>query len=212
VLGSILWWRKSQSLTDQIQVLNLELLKRQLKPISPEDFKSKLSEIDKEESELSGERLTERVYTKLRNDVSDIENKLEGKLTECFSDTHTILSNRQFGPVILDLILLARKPEYSDYLIELKHIRKGFKYGWLRDNALKQLIASDLYQRDTNRYPIPILFIMSRRELLKITPTGEYNKRLHDDYLIGKSKLKVSFVAYEDIDSIECTNLRNLIF
>jgi hypothetical protein len=210
LLGAVFWWRKSQRFTDQLNELNLELLKRQLKPASAEEIKEKVEET-KAEVEEPIEEIQERLLTGLRFDVVEFEGKLQQKLSHCFKDTHEVLSNQRLGSVIFDYVLLAKSPTQSDYVLEIKHLRFGFKFGWLRDNAVKQVFAGALYQKDSNRQVVPVLLVIAPKKLLEKTPTDDYVNKIKKDILVRYSQVTVSFLASEEVDSIECSQLRKLI-
>lgn len=214
-LGGFLWWRKSQSLTDEYNKLNLELLKRQLKPASTEELQEKVAEAKAEIDEVEPfeplEGTKERLTTSLRFDVIEFESKLKDKLSSCFLNTHEILVDQRLGSAMFDYVLLSKHPSIPDYVIETKYLRYGFQYGWLKDNAIKQVLAATLYQKDAHRKVVPVLLVAAPKELLKRTSTDNYIKRIKNDPIVRSSNVTVSFLDTEEMDSLDCSQLHKLI-
>jgi hypothetical protein len=196
--GGFMWFNRSQRITD-------ELNKRQLSPLTSAEVKEQKTEEAKAELLEDTENISDLVRSTL-----GAEEKLVVALRRCFGETHEVLANRRLGSVIFDVVLLARSNAHKDYIVEIKTVRRGFKYGWVRDNIIKMVYANLLYQKDMNRESVPILFIVGSEKVLSAVDMQDYAGRIHQEVTSLNSKATIAF-AYEDrLDSLTCEHLREM--
>lgn len=170
-IGGVMWFLKTQKILDKLNELNVKVLENQLGVSSPEEAKVRREEEIKAQYESDeegkvvsklkeGEPLAPSRISELAEVASRIERRITGLLVTCSAQTHTILHERRLGPVVIDIVMASKTRLHTDYIIEVKYIRTGFKYNWLRDNALKTVYANQVYQQETNRPSVPVLFIV----------------------------------------------------
>ena len=126
-----------------------------------------------------------------------------------FSDTHSILPERRLGPIPLDIVM-ASKTSKPDYIFEVKYIRKGFKYSWLRDNAQKIVYARYSYEQETKRTAIPVLFIVGQ-ETMTPSPSGvaNYISRVQSEMFSPNSQVLIVFCTETEFYNMDCSKLRS---
>jgi hypothetical protein len=222
IAGGIMWYRKTQMPLERITGLNIKFLEKQLTPFSHEEIKVQKEEEIKAQLEVEIQESHEQEYTPELEEVLKpdnvnrlvesailIEKRLTGLLTSCFSNSHTILPHRRLGPIALDIVM-ASKTTASDYIFEVKYIRKGFKYFWLRDNILKFIYANNSYQKETNRKAIPVLFIVGNEKMTpSLVDVKKYIYRLQSELDNLESQASVVFVPEAEFYSMDCSKLKS---
>ncbi|GEM_PF-1499902 len=220
--GSAMWYRKTQLSLDKLAELNIKTLEKQLGVSSEQEIKVEHEQEIKAQLEIDsqeglGREITPELDEVLKPDNINsivesairIEKRVTGLLVSCFSDTHTILPERRLGPIALDIVM-ASKTSKPDYIFEVKYIRKGFKYPWLRDNAQKIIYANRSYQQETNRTAIPVLFIVGQE---KMTPSPveveKYILRVQNEISSPNYQVLIVFFTENEFYNMSCAKLKS---
>jgi hypothetical protein len=90
--------------------------------------------------------------------------------------------------VELDILLIGNGVLAKDYIIEVKYIRKGFNFGWLREAFLKNIYAKSVYSQITNRMPNTILLIVIEPKAYDENKYSRLLQRLNDEPEARKGK------------------------
>ncbi len=203
--GGFMWFNKSQRITDELNQINKKLLEKQLSPLTSTEVTERKTEEAKAELIEGAENIGEVVRNAL-----GAEEKLVAALRRCFGQTHEVLANRRLGSVTFDVVLLAKESTYKDFIVDIKTVRKGFKYAWVRDNVIKMVYASLLYQKDMNRESVPILFIIGPERLLSTVDMEDYTGRINREVTSLSSRATIAFAIEEELDSLTCDHLREM--
>jgi hypothetical protein len=222
IVGSVMWYRKTQLPIDKLAELNIKTLEKQLAVSSPEEVKVQREEeiiaqlevespadFEREStSELDEILVPDNINNMVESSIR-IERRVTGLLVSCFSETHTIFPERRLGPIAFDVVM-ASKTSKPDYIFEIKYIRKGFKYNWLRDNVQKILYANRSYEQETNRKAIPVLLIVGNENMTP-SPTllEKYINRVQDEMISLNSQVLVVFIPELEFYNMDCTKLKS---
>lgn len=205
VLGGMLWWRKGQKVQDEMQQVNLALMRQQLETATREEVED--ARIEEAKLEYSDPNVIDEVVTK----VATIEEELTNKLKRCYASVFYVLANQRLGDTIFDIILLSRDRFRKSLILELKYAGKEFNYGWLRRGALQLSNKNRLYQLDANQIPISILLVVAPEKVLSATDTSSYAERIVRDRVFRKGKSRILFLAEEELEKLTCSRLADLL-
>lgn len=216
VYGVWKWLTGTQRFLEKYNTLKLELLEGQLPPISLEETKAtKVKEITAQ-LEADDEILPDAENLLLVKDITinkvikaayDAENHIRNLLIECFKSSHKILTERRLGAASFDIVLLDKSDKAKDYVFEIKYIRKGFKYNWLRDNNLKMIIASELYQKELLREVTPVLFVVIPKNISVIT-TEIYLAEIRQENENQDIQSIVLLMTENQLEALSCEKLK----
>ena len=123
------------------------------------------------------------------------------------------MHERRLGPVVLDIVMASKTRLHTDLVIEVKYIRTGFKYNWLRDNALKTVYANQVYQQETNRTSVPILFIVGADStaLPSDVEKQRYLSRIESELNTLDSKALIVMVTESELYNTDGMKLKSLL-
>ena len=174
IIGSRNWYRKTQMHLDRFNELNVKSLEQQLISVSAEVVRVRQEQeiiedleaenIEENENKTSSD-MSDKPHpvniNKLVDSAVKVEKDLAVLLDSCFEDTHIVWTDRKFGNVFFDIVMTSNSLIIGEhYVFEVKYIRSGFKYSWLRDNLFKIVYASQFFQEKTNTRTVPVLFIV----------------------------------------------------
>ena len=209
-VGIFMWWSRSQRLVDMRQQLELRNIERALTPAQQKDVEVKM--LAEASDELEGvPEVAMHTYTL---DSSRIEKRIAHILEECYGEDHKLLSNQQIGHALFDFLLLSRKSPlsvYRNYTIEVKYVRRGFKFGWLRDNLLKALYLSDIFEKETELPSFPVLMVVDGGDVLSRTAIRTYTDRLKAEMKSLGASASMVFISEAELDRMPCDRLMTLI-
>lgn len=207
VFGGYKWWSKTQTVLDELNELNKEIQKRKLDELTP-------TELDEKRAEDARAELVEDTDFTIKNIVESAlraEEEIAGLMQKCLYPRYEVLRNRRLGSVYFDIVLLANNPGDKDFIIEIKYIRKGFKYGWLRDNAMKQIYSNQIYENETGRSSIPILYVIGAVDVLSGIATQEYRARINQEVARLDSQIIFVFRDEDKVASDDCGEMYRTI-
>jgi hypothetical protein len=177
-LGLFLWWRRQQT-QDTKENLELEKLKRELKPLTKEQSQEKAvaesseyAALSEQEENSSGpQRISmDRQSRKKVSDYQKNEELVLDKLEQANSANYEILKERALGAAQYDAVLLSKLLSKPDIIVEVKIIRKGFHWSWLSSVIKVLALSVDFYSTRTRR--------KARGLLLVVAPTHVLNQDL----------------------------------
>ena len=218
IKGSVLWYSNTQKVIDATMDADLGLKQSQLKSLTENQREKELesdaivdlensSKITADDERPILEQIDSRDVGNFVSSAFKVENQLISLMTTCFSSNFDVLANQRMSDVNFDTILRAKDRFTKDRVIEIKYVRRGFKYGWLRDNALKIFYANKIYQKEQNRIPIPILIVVSSKQILESPDKLEYMKRIKEELSVQKIRTRIVFINEEDLDNLSCERL-----
>lgn len=216
LVGGMNWLNRTQKILDKVNELNLKILEQQLSSMTPEEARAQKEEEVKAQIEEYVEAPAERSTLEpdtlggLVQSAYRVEKQLSDSLKRCFGTSHTVLTERQLGAATLDVVLLARKEPDKDYIFEVKYIRKGFKYNWLRDNVEKVIYANQLYESEMKRKSVPVLFVVGPEDMSQETKGG-YRQRIQKEITARNSHVLIVLVTELELNSLDCNGLKNML-
>ena len=213
-----MWYSNTQKVIDATMDADLGLKQSQLKSLTENQREKELesdaivdlensSKITADDERPILEQIDSRDVGNFVSSAFKVENQLISLMTTCFSSNFDVLANQRMSDVNFDTILRAKDRFTKDRVIEIKYVRRGFKYGWLRDNALKIFYANKIYQKEQNRIPIPILIVVSSKQILESPDKLEYMKRIKEELSVQKIRTRIVFINEEDLDNLSCERL-----
>src|SRR5207237_8457203 len=95
----------------------------------------------------------------------------------------------------------------KDIIIEIKSIRKGFNFGWLRESFLKNVYAGNIYSQIVNRIPNTLLLIITdfqgepseKYRALLARIAGEEHARKGRDHVVMLSKDELQSLSADEL-------------
>ena len=108
------------------------------------------------------------------------------------------------------MILLPKVPDIHHVILEIKYIRKGFGYGWLRESLMKTVTGAELYARTFKTKAWPALLIV----LAGDEGRGNIDRRVREARLLlvelGLAG-KIAVINETAIHQLPCEKLRDLL-
>jgi hypothetical protein len=153
----------------------------------------------------------------LVHDVSAV--KLRGfestfyeKVRKCFGARYGLLVNQTLGTAEYDAILQAQRPTDPDVVVEIKYIRRGFKYAWLRESAMRLALADQLYDARLKRHSVPVLIVIFSAE--EASQQSEYEgvrAKVQTDLRQRGVGVRIEYISEATIPDMPCEELKCLI-
>ena len=215
VAGGYLWANRTQKLIDELNKLNRELLKRQLEEIPPaekEAMQINEVELELENSQVEDLLVKDTAVKELVKSALEVEKNIATLFSKCLSSMYDVLQNRRMGSVIFDMVLVSKDQTLYDLIVEVKYVRKGFKYGWVRDNTIKLVYSSLLYQQETNREARSMLFIIGPEKVIDRMNTQEYYRRIEKEITRLRARVFIILLREDELGRLTCDeDIRKII-
>ncbi len=153
-------WHTNQLLLDEQTKLEVELKKQSLRDATKDEIEE-VAATDYKSMAAEGEVSSGYQFTTFKASYRQLEDQVAQRLNDVYSSKYQIETNKMVGGVEIDILLQGRTMLTKDWIVELKSIRKGFNYGWLRESFLKNIYAKNIYSQITNRSPNTLLLIVT---------------------------------------------------
>jgi hypothetical protein len=213
-------WKTIQHWFDQEQQLKVAKLQKEIHQMTPLEIEQK-AEAEVAESEIvetvssSGGSLELAIKPAERKTAVQrylsIEGLISERLDQCLRADYQVFKKRRLGKVEYDVILATHSREGFDVVIEIKFAAKAFGRQWVLDNALKIIMATELYTEATKRKAIPVILFVSPHDLLKRKNCEDYITLAQRESHRLNSDLVVHFIAEEDLGTLSCQQIREVI-
>ncbi len=142
--------------------------------------------------------------------------KVEGRFCElvvsCFSQSHRVLRNQRLGTAEYDLLLQPATNQPTDIVIEVKYIRHGFRYGWLRETVTRLALASEHYRNVLKRSSLALLVVIFAED--DAPSKSEYQQlrqRVRAELMEMGVVIRVEYVTESALDRLDCAELKRLV-
>jgi hypothetical protein len=200
-------WQANQTLLDEQAKIEVELKKHSLRDATKDEIAlaaaRELEAVSVQESRNEEYRLTafEAHYAQL-------EGSVVGRLRKIYSGKYEVEHNKIIGGVELDLLLLGRAMLTKDVVVEVKAIRRGFNYGWLREVFLKNIYSKNVYSQLTGRLANALVLIVL--DLRTETP-DEYKalvERIAEEGLGRRGKDRVVMLTKDELGTLPDNELQ----
>lgn len=200
-------WLANQVLLDEQTRIEVELKKTALRDATKDEIEASNERKAEEQNATTpatppDRQLTGAIY-------AGIEAKVTRRLHEIYHGKFDVEANKMIGGVELDVVLRGKAMLTKDYIIEVKYIRRGFNYGWLRESFLKSIYARTFYSQITNRLPNSVLLIVLDQEAGAIDKYSSLVARIRDEALGRKGKDVIALLRKEELDSLSVEALQD---
>lgn len=196
-------WRENQLHLDEQTRLDVEIKKQSLRDATKDEIEEKeTSEYESLQVAESG-KYDSYVVNSFRSQYSKIEELVYSRLSKVYGSKFDVSHNKMVASVELDILLRGKDMLTKDYIVEVKYIRKGFNFGWLREVYLKNIYAKSVYSQMTNRLPNTLLLIVIELEAYNEEKYDQLINRLAGESEGRKGKDLVRIITKQELMSID---------
>ncbi|PZR21088.1 MAG: hypothetical protein DI538_29855 [Azospira oryzae] len=193
-------WLANQVLLDEQTRIEVELKKTALRDATKDEIEaSNERKADEQEAIPRATPPNRKINGAI---YANIEAKVTRRLQEIYHNKFDVEANKMIGGVELDVLLRGKAMLTKDYIVEVKYIRRGFNYGWLKESFLKIIYARTIYSQLTNRLPNSVLLIVLDREAGEVEKYSSLVTRINDEALGRKGKDVIALLRKEELDSL----------
>ncbi len=153
-------WHTNQVLLDEQTKLEVELKKQSLRDATKDEIAVAAAQ-DYEALVAQEQPSDDYRFNSFQSGYIQLESQVAKRLSQVFGKKYEVECNKMVGGVEIDILLRGKTMLTKDVIIELKSIRKGFNYGWLRESFLRNVYAKNIYAQITNRMPNTLLLIVT---------------------------------------------------
>ncbi|QIR14583.1 hypothetical protein [Shewanella aestuarii] len=146
-----------------------------------------------------------------RGQYSKVEELVYSKFLDAYQNKYEVSHNKMIADVELDILLTGKHMLTKDYIVEVKYIRKGFNFGWLREAYLKNIYAKSVYSQITNRLPNTLLLIVIGSDAYDEDKYNGLLQRLGKDSIGRKGKDIVRLITKQELMSINNSDLQDKV-
>jgi hypothetical protein len=200
VILGLIKWSSNQRLVDEEARLNVELKKSALRDATKDEVviaaERDMYLLEEEASSSSESRVKSFVEEYLAT-----ENQVIKHLEEGLQSRYYVKVNQMIGGVEIDIILRGKAMLTKDYIIEVKRIRKGFNYGWLRESMLRVVYSKNIYAQLTHRFPNTILLVVHDFGASIPERYLGYLDKIKTEDALRKGKDRVVFMSHDVLET-----------
>lgn len=201
-------WHRNQVHIDEQTRLDVEIKKQSLRDATRDEIEenetSEYKELRVAEGPASGAYLVDS----FRGEYSKVEELVYSKFLSFYNKKYDVSRNKMIADVGLDILLKGKHMLTKDYIVEVKYIRKGFNFGWLRKAYLKNIYAKSVYSQITNRLPNTLLLIIIDSNAYDEEKYNRLLQRLRDEAVGRKGKDLVRVITKQELMSINSSDLQ----
>lgn len=196
-------WRKNQLHLDEQTRLDVEIKKQSLRDATKDEIEEKqTSEYESLQVAESGNS-DAYIVNSFRSQYSKVEELVYRKLSNVYGNKFDVSRNKMVANIELDILLRGKTMLTKDYIVEVKYIRKGFNFGWLREVYLKNIYAKSVYSQVTNRIPNTLLLIVIDSEAYNEEKYNQLINRLSGETEGRKGKDLVRIITKQELMGID---------
>jgi hypothetical protein len=153
-------WHANQLLLDEQAKLEVAIKKQSLRDATKDEIETNAA---KEFQALAVQESATEDYkfNSFQASYLQLERQVAKRLSDVYGSKYEIEANKMVGGAEIDLLLRGKTKLTKDVVVEVKSIRKGFNFGWLRESFLKNIYTSNIYSQVTNRIPNTLLLIIT---------------------------------------------------
>jgi len=193
-------WYVNQLLLDEQAKIEVEIKKQSLRDATKDEV-SQSAARDFEAVESQEQKNSENRFSAFEVIYDQIEQKVANRFQDVYASKYVLERNKMIGGIEIDLLLRGKSMLAKDVIIEIKYIRRGFNFGWLREAFLKNIYAKNIYAQLTNRLPNTILLIITDFHGEQPTKYGPMLERVAQENLGRKGKDNVVMITNEELQN-----------
>lgn len=205
-------WHSNQLHIDEQTRLDVEIKKQSLRDATKDEIEEKETSEYEEIKVAEGPNTESYIVNSFRGQYSKVEELVYSKFLDAYKNKYDVAHNKMVADVELDILLRGKKMLTKDYIVEVKYIRKGFNFGWLREAFLKNIYAKSVYSQITNRIPNTLLLIVIDSEAYNEEKYNRLLQRLNDEPEARKGKDLVRVITKQELMSIDNSELQDKVW
>ncbi|WP_444997495.1 hypothetical protein [Aliikangiella sp. IMCC44359] len=202
-------WHRNQIHLDEQTRLDVELKKQSLRDATSDEIEEKETAEYEELKVAESSNAEAYLVNSFRGQYSKIEELVYTKLKDTYQGKYKVNHNKMISNVELDILLIGKSVLTKDYIIEVKYIRKGFNFGWLREAFLKNIYAKSVYSQITNRMPNTMLLIVIEPEAYDENKYTRLLQKLNDEPEARKGKDAVCLITKQELMAFKSSELQD---
>jgi hypothetical protein len=204
-------WYNRQTLRDTSEDLGVQKQQQELRNMTTQEVREKAdADVQTDIGSVAGGLVHDpNAATHLRA----IEGVFHRRVRECFEASYRLLENQRLGTAEYDAILQSLLSTRPDVIVEIKYIRRGFRQSWLRESAMRLVLAKELYDAQLGRHSIPLLLVIFSAE--DASTKSEFlatQAETQADLRQRGVTLRIEYVTENVIPTMSCDELARLIF
>ena len=204
-------WHRNQVHIDEQTRLDVEIKKQSLRDATKDEIEEKET-AEYEDLKVAGESTSEAyIVNSFRGQYSEIEELVYTKFLNLYKNRYEVSHNKMIADVELDILVKGKSMGTKDYIVEVKYIRKGFNFGWLRQAYLRNIYAKSVYSQFTNRLPNTLLLIVIDTDAYDEDKYNRLLQRLRDEAVGRRGKDTVSIITKQELMSLNNIDLKNKV-
>ncbi len=200
-------WYANQLLLDERARIEVQLARLSLRDSTSDEIED-IAERDFE-AQVETSARTVTASNAFQRSYLDIEDQVAQAFTSAYAAKYDVERQKIIGGVHVDLLLRGRAKLSKDVLVEVKWIRSGFNYGWLRESFLRNLYAKNIYSQVTNRIPNTLLLVVTEFEVKESEKYSSLLVRIGREELARQGKDRVIMMARKELISLSNEALRD---
>lgn len=203
-----LWkWRARQLVRDRAEDAATAKAERELQGITPEQNLERV----RADAEAATPEQTETETVAVVDRHRRVEDQLTPRIVRCFSDQYDVRINQRLGAAEYDIVLRSRTSGQSDIVIDWKLIRRGFKYGFLREASFRAVTAAQLYRETLSRPAISVLLLVLASDGLMKVEIQQLDQRIKQALLQLGADVKIEYVSENALAKMTCGELKSVL-
>jgi hypothetical protein len=204
-------WHRNQIHIDEQTRLDVEIKKQSLRDATKDEIEEKET-TEYEDMKVAEESNSEAyLVNTFRGQYSKIEELVYTKFLDVYKNKYEVSHNKMIADVELDILLKGKHMLTKDFIVEVKYIRKGFNFGWLREAYLKNIYAKSVYSQMTNSLPNTLLLIVIGSDAYDEEKYSRLLQRLRDEAVGRKEKDLVRVITKQELMSLDGSELQNKV-
>lgn len=194
-------WHANQLLLDEQAKLEVEIKQQSLRDATKDEITADTAK-DFEALEVQESVTEDYRFKSFQDHYRQLESQVAKRLSALYGAKYEIEPNKMVGGVEIDLLLRGRAKFTKDILIEVKSIRKGFNFGWLRESFLRNVYARNIYSQVTNRVPNTLLLIVTDFQGETPEKYAALLTQIADEERARKGKDRVVMLSKDELESL----------
>ncbi|WP_460206294.1 hypothetical protein [Klebsiella pneumoniae] len=166
-------WKANQLLLDEQAKIEFDIKKASFRSSTDDEI---IIKQEQEIIEFESKDLSRSSYFEGVKAYTYIEKKVQEKLASSYGE-YEIERNMRLADTSIDYII-KRKRLQKDFLIELKYIRKGFNYGWLKESFLRNIYKRNMYKQFRDKKAISLLLVLVDDDVFDEVKYSKLSERL----------------------------------
>jgi hypothetical protein len=202
-------WHRNQVHIDEQTRLDVEIKKQSLRDATKDEIEEKET-AEYENLKIAEESNSEAyLVNSFRGQYSEVEELVYLKFLDTYKNKHEVSHNKMIADVELDILLKGKSMLTKDYIVEVKYIRRGFNFGWLREAYLKNIYAKSVYSQITSRIPNTLLLIVIGSDAYDAEKYDRLLHRLRSESIGRKGKDLICMITKQEFIFLHGSELQD---